>query len=577
MRDNKKKIIIISSIIGAIIILLLIFSTIFGLINEKSNKIISGVSINNIDVSNLTKEEAKEKLNKIIEEKNKSEIKIKYAEAEYEDKLDRELSEIEYDIDKSIEDAYAIGRYNSVIINNFNIIKTKFKKENIQINIKYNEQEIQNIIDNINEKIPGAVKQTDYYIEESNLIITKGKEGLAVETEKFKENIIKVLSNLNDISNNIDIPVIKELPEDIDIEKIYQEIHKEAKDAYYTKDPFKIYPHVTGVDLAISIEEAKEKLKEDKEEYTIPLKITIPNVTTDQLGTAAFPDLLSKFTTKYNAGDKARTTNLALASKKINGTVIMPGETFSYNKALGERTIAAGYKEAKIYQNGKVVDGLGGGICQISSTLYNSVVFANLEIVSRKNHQFVPSYVTAGRDATVVYGSKDFKFKNTRKYPVKIVSSVKGGIATVCIYGVKEDTEYKVDIQTTITGTIPMQTVYIDNDQLEEGKEIVTQKGHNGTKSETYKILYLDGKVVSKKLLSKDTYNAMQTIITRGTKKAENTNSNTNNENNINSGNTDNSNTNNNTNEQNNNIINGGEGESTNTPANSTTNTSATN
>ena len=101
----------------------------------------------------------------------------------------------------------------------------------------------------------------------------------------------------------------------------------------------------------------------------------------------------------------------------------MPSETFSYNKTLGERTIAAGYKEAKIYSNG-----LGGGICQISSTLYNAVLMSNLEIVERRNHQFVTSYLPAGRDATVVYGLTDFKFKNSRKYPVKINAGVQNGI-----------------------------------------------------------------------------------------------------------------------------------------------------
>ena len=109
----------------------------------------------------------------------------------------------------------------------------------------------------------------------------------------------------------------------------------------------------------------------------------------------------------------------------------MPGETFSYNKVVGARTISAGYKEAPIYLSGQVVDGLGGGICQITSTLYNAAVLANLEITQRTNHQFVPSYVRASRDATVVYGAIDFQFKNNRDYPIKLVCSVEIGRAHV--------------------------------------------------------------------------------------------------------------------------------------------------
>lgn len=126
------------------------------------------------------------------------------------------------------------------------------------------------------------------------------------------------------------------------------------------------------------------------------------------------------------------------------------------------------------------------------------------------------SYAGAGRDATVVYGAIDFKFKNTRKYPIKIVGSVKNGIAKVDIYGAKEGTEYKVEFQTNVTETIPYNVTYIDDETLPIGKEVVEQKGANGCKSVTYKILYLNGAVVSKKVLSTDTYNAMERVIRRG-------------------------------------------------------------
>ena len=201
------------------------------------------------------------------------------------------------------------------------------------------------------------------------------------------------------------------------------------------------------------------------------------------IGTEAFPDLLSSFSTRYSTSAVDRTTNLRLAAEKINGTVLMPGETFSYNQVVGARTIAAGYKEAPIYVQGKVVDGLGGGICQITSTLYNAVVLANLEIVERTNHQFVPSYVTASRDATVVYGSIDFKFKNTRDYAVKLVCSVSGGVASFQIFGLKGDNEYDVSISSYVTGT-NSTSIY----------------------SEAYKILKQNGQIVSQELLSRDVY-----------------------------------------------------------------------
>ena len=197
----------------------------------------------------------------------------------------------------------------------------------------------------------------------------------------------------------------------------------------------------------------------------------------------------------------------------------MPGEIFSYNKVVGARTIEAGYKEAGAYAGGGVVQSVGGGICQISSTIYNTALLANLEIVDRSNHQFQTSYVSVSRDATVSWGSLDFKFKNTRSYPIKIVASAKNGVAKISFYGIKEETEYDVVIQPKVLSYIPYTVKYIEDSTLEQGKEVVEQLGYNGCKSEAYRILKLNGKVVSKTLLSRDTYDPMQRIVRRGTKK----------------------------------------------------------
>lgn len=513
-KNNKKKFIIISIISLIILIFAILFCTIFSLLNINSDKIIEGIFVNGIDVSGLTKDEAKEKLQKICDEKIKNEINIKYKD--YESNINLELIEVKYDIDNAINKAYDFGRTGNIFENNFTILKNKINKEDIKLEILLNEEVAINTINDIALNIPGYVVEASYYIEDNNLIITKGKEGIVVDSESLLNSIYEQLSKINLNKDYIEIPVIEKSPEKIEIDKIYEEVHKEAKDAYYTKDPFTIYPEVNGIDF--DIEEAKEILKEEKEEYIIKLIITKPNKTIKEIGTEAFPDLLGTCSTNYNAGDTNRTTNLRLASNKINGVVLMPGEEFSYNKTVGERTIEAGYKEASIFSNGEVIPGLGGGICQISSTLYNAVVFADLNVTVRRNHQFVTSYLPAGRDATVVWGSQDFKFKNNRSYPIRIVSSVNGGIAKVSIYGIKEDTEYDISIETKQISTISYSTVYKEDSTMLAGTEKVKQNGAVGRIVESYKVKKLNGTVVSKTLLSKDTYNAKQKIILRGTK-----------------------------------------------------------
>ena len=411
-----------------------------------------------------------------------TEIKLKHGD--FETTLSLEQLGVEFDTKTVVDNAFRIGREGNIFRDNYNVLSTMFNKVNLEPTLSLDEEQLSKSLDEISAQLPDKVVESSYYVEGNSLVVTTGQEGNVVDTDATISSIKNALSDFSIINNPIEITVKSQSPASIDIEKIHNEIYKEPVDAYYTQNPFTIYPSENGLDFNISIDEAKNIIGDGTEaEYTIPLKVLYPSVTTNMIGTEAFPDLLSSYSTKYAASNRDRTTNLILAANKINGTVLMPGETFSYNKVVGARTIAAGYKEAPIYVNGEVVDGLGGGICQITSTLYNAVVYANLKVTERSNHQFVPSYVTASRDATVVYGAIDFQFKNNRNYPIKIVCSVSGGIAQFQIFGLKQDDDYEVQIVSYETGRTST-AIY----------------------SEAYKILKRDGKEVSRELMSKDTY-----------------------------------------------------------------------
>ena len=510
VRDNKEKFAKLSDQIFTINI----FSTIFALFNINNEKIINGVTISGVDISKLSKQEAKEKIQNLFEEKKQKDLNLDYQD--YENTLSPLLLETEYNVDKAIDEAYNIGRKDNIFINNYEILFTLLGKKNIDVDMSLNEEMAIQKLDEISLNLPGAIIESSYSIEDDEMVITKGKPGIKVENNKLLEEVKNRINSLENKEDIIQIPVENANPQAIDIDKIHEEVYKEAKDAYYTKDPFTVYPEVIGVDF--DVEAAKTLLLEDKEEYIIKLTITRPKVTIEQIGSEAFPDQLSTFTTRFDESDRDRSTNLRIACSKINGKVLMPGEIFSYNKTLGARTAAAGFKNGKVYEGGEVVDGIGGGICQISSTLYNAVVMANLQTVERRNHQFVTSYVGPGRDATVVYGAIDFKFKNTRKYPVRLKASAVNGIATVTIYGIKEENEYTFKFETRTVDTIPTTTTYEEDATLPVGTEKVKRKGTNGIKTETYVNKTLNGKVVSRDLLSRDTYSAMTRIVIKGTK-----------------------------------------------------------
>ena len=474
----KKK--IISIIFSCILVALLILFVVFSILTLKSNKMAKGISIKGIDVSNLNKKDAREKVANYINNSFMEEIPLRHND--FTTSLSTYQLGIYFNLDKAIEKAYNIGKTGNIFQEDYEVLKTIINKTNIDVDFTIDEDLLSHDLSDISSKLPDKVVESSYYIDGNNLIITKGQSGQVVNIDKSANYIKSQINNLN-VNEPIELFTEDASPSTINIESIYNEIHKDPVNAYYTQNPYVIHPSENGMDFAITLDEAKNLLQEDKNEYTIPVKVVYPSVTTNMIGTEAFPDLLSTFSTKYSASNKSRTTNLILAANKINGTVLMPGETFSYNKVVGARTIAAGYKEAPIYVSGRVENGLGGGICQIASTLYDAAIYANLEIVERSNHQFVPSYIGASRDATVVYGSIDFKFKNNRDYPIKITCSVSGGVANFKIWGLKSDNDYQVEITSRITN-----------------------KTSSAIYSEAYKILKKNGVTVNTVLLSKDTY-----------------------------------------------------------------------
>lgn len=506
---KSHKILIIIIILLSLIVVIFALFLGFSYMTMQSTKMIPRLSIQGIDVSGLTKEQAKQKIEQELKQKIPETIILTKEDTKAE--ISTQQIEARFDVDGAITEAYQKGRSGTVWQNDLEVLRILFQKEDIKPRVLFNEEELTKQLETISSQLPDTMIQSSFYIEGNNLIITKGKAGNVIDTTSMIEKIRTQLET--DQIGEIPMILTTKQPDSINIDAIYAQIKKEPVNAYYTTDPFVVHPHEDGIDFAISLEEAKALIGHGQEETTIPLKVIKPAVTTNMIGTEAFPDLLAEFSTNYNASNKARTTNLRLASNKINGTVIMPGEVFSYNTIVGKRTIAAGYQEAPIYQNGQVVDGLGGGICQISSTLYNAVVYANLEIVERRNHMFIPSYVKASRDATVVYGSTDFKFKNNRNYPIKIICSVSSGVCKFQIFGLKQADDYEVEIQTKITGSIPYTTQYVTGTGKKAGT--VVQSGKKGTTSEAYKILKRNGQVIATELLSKDTYKPMNRLIAK--------------------------------------------------------------
>ena len=517
--SKKQKIILATFFI--ILFLLLLFSIFFSLININNTNILKSISVNGIDISNMTKDEAFSTISNYIEKKKNSNLILEYPPEFENTTITFDYLNINYDITSCINQAYNIGRSGNIFKNNFEILNLLIHKKDIKIDFSFDENSMKTLSNDLSSNLENKVIQSSYYIENNNLIITKGHPGDIIDEEDFSKKIQHTLEDISSSSNFIELTIKNAVPKNIDIEEIYNEIHKDVKDAYYEENPFKVYPETIGI--SFDINKAKTLLEENQDEYVINLEYAYPKITINDLNVNIFRDKLSVFTTYYNTSNKDRSTNLELAAQKINGTILAPGEEFSYNLIVGVRTIEAGYKEAKIYSNGKVIDGVGGGICQLSSTLYNSAFLANLEITERYNHQFLTSYVDEGKDATVVYGVKDLKFKNNRTFPIKIETKVSSGVVSCFIYGLKEETEYDVSFNVETVSTVDVPIKYEYDSSLNLGEQIVKQSGSKGMTVNVYKVLKLDGKIVSKTFLYQDVYKPLERVVLSGNKNNEET------------------------------------------------------
>lgn len=506
---------LIFSIIFFIVFLLAsVFSTVFAFINVNNTTFVSGISILGIDVSGLSKDDAKQKVTDDVSNRLSTDVIFKHNDETY--TLLPSSVGGSFDIDKVIDDAYSVGRNGNIFQNNFAILNAMINSKNFIPDFSFNSDSFDNSISQMNSNFADGIVEPSYDISGNNLIIKSGKNGNIVDSDKIKSLFVDKLIFVPYNTDSIEVPVFSKEANKIDIDAIHSEIYKEAQDASYTTNPYAVYPSSNGLDFNISIDEAKALITGDKDSYTIPLKTLYPNVKTSDIGIEAFPDLLSSYSTSFASSSSNRATNVSLATNKINGKVLMPGEVFSFNGTVGKRTPQAGFKVAGVYMNGQVATDYGGGICQVSSTLYNAVLRANLEIVDRSNHMFEVGYVPIGTDATVSWGAPDFKFKNSRSYPIKIVTSSSNRKCVVKFYGLKESEEYDIEIVSYRTGSVPYRTTYTTDSSLAAGQQKVIQRGSNGAKSVAYRIRKKNGQVISKELLSKDTYDPHNQIIAVG-------------------------------------------------------------
>lgn len=306
---------------------------------------------------------------------------------------------------------------------------------------------------------------------------------------------------------------------DIIVGNISQEMNKEAVEAVF---------EFNGGNINIKEEVLGRKLKEDEliknineniyklEDIDIKFQEIEPKITKQLL--SRINGVIGEYSTSFKTSTQDRAENIRLSAKSLRGKILLPGEEFSYNNTTGPRESRFGYKEANVIMDGELIPGVGGGVCQTSTTMYNALLLSNLTITERHKHSLPPTYVKYGQDAAVAYGYLDLKFRNDFDYPIYIDTKTTSDRVYIYIYGDIKSKDYTIRIEPEIIETIQAEVEEVYDESLKPGEKILTQKGRTGYKVKTYKTMIKDGEVINKSEITSDYYRGRNYIYKVGPK-----------------------------------------------------------
>ena len=474
------------------------------------SKIMPNVSIAGVDVSGLDQTAARQKLEQALSN-TAAQVRVELRYGVWSAQINGRG--VQADLDSSVSAAAAVGR-GSFFTRGAAFLSHKLgAADDVELTGGLSEsgqQELEQLLDQADQEVGGNVTGASYTMTDDALYITKGVTGVAIDRVQARQLVSQALNRtLNEAlaggtgTERVELPSQEEPPREPDFEAIWKELSVESQNAAVDPETYEVLPHVVGIDF--DWQQAKDAYEQaaEGETVSVPLTLTQPEETQESLQSKLFRDLMGEGTSQVS-GSSNRKYNVKLSAQACDGVVLMPGEVFSYNNTTGSRSADKGYLPAPVYSGGASVDEVGGGICQTSSTIYYAVLHTTLKVVERSAHMYATGYVPDGMDATVYYGSLDFRFENNTDYPIKIVTESydKNGsrYLTVKIYGTNEDGRYAVPERTRYDYIEPT-TKYVADESIPRGttKVDAKQNPYTGRSAQTYRYIYeKDGTLVEK-------------------------------------------------------------------------------
>ncbi len=417
-----------------------------------------------------------------------------------------------YDIPSSIDLAYAYGRQGGVIDRARLYWATRFDPIQQELVTVLDSNVLNARVEEIAQAVEQPLAPSNHRYLEGTVILDKGQTGYSLD----KEHLLDVLdTKLRTAEFTPAQAVLREAhPQPLSAAAIALSVNTEVVQTTLDleSDPTGNTIRAGTPGVNVSLTDLQKAIDSAERHESVACTITQPDYTVSDYKALLFRDVLGQCTTDFNPATKGRTTNVLLANGFCNGVILMPGDVFSYNDVVGPRTYERGFKDAIVYVGTSAEDGVGGGICQVSSTIYYAALRADLKIVERYAHSREVTYVPKGEDATVAWGSKDFKFENNTAFPIKVVTSNKSNNLTIKLVGTALENK-TVKIETTILSKTPFEIKYEVDETLAPGTETVKSNGYTGYRTESYRVVYIDGVEVSRTFENKSTYKKYDKVI----------------------------------------------------------------
>ena len=517
-RNGRKGVKIAVFVPLAIIIALSITVGALGFYVERLDTVFPNVWADGVNLSGLTPTEARRTLVEAGYESNAENVSATVIfNSSFSFTIYGSEAGLSFDAEDAVSAAFYFGRNGTFFQNKLTFLRSLFNNTELRnLSVSFLDEDfVREVVTYNTRRFNSSLVDGAFDITDESITIIKGAGIEAADEDEVFYLVIETLNSAMSEQAHLSVTFVTSSTgeADVDLHMLHSTIGIEPVSSYLCRETFTPTESRAGVTFDLRAAQVMLNNARVGEEVVIPLIRLEPETVEEDIQALLFRDVLGTRTTSFATSAPGRMTNIRVSSEFINGTVLYPGEEFCFDRVVGPRSVERGFRDGGAFIGGELINVTGGGICQTSSTLYNAVLYAGLEVVARRPHSFIVGYLPFGLDAAVSWGTLFFRFRNDTEYPIKIEAITEGTNVTMSIIGT-ETRDYTIRLRSVTLGTVAVRTIERFDEELAPGTSRVGQPGSIGVTAEVFIArIDSDGNVIDEVLLHRNSYQMMYRIV----------------------------------------------------------------